>query len=267
LTQPQGCETRERIASSTGATLVCGGCIPAIEELLGHGEWLPVACTEVLSITEDIRAFRFRLLTDTDVAPIPGQHVVLQVRMGGRWVERPYTLSSSNGMSHLELMIKREPAGLLSRWLFDSLDSNAAMRVSLPRGDFVRKLDDTVDVVFLAGGIGITPGLAMARSLASRPDGPKLFLHHSVSSIEKTICRDELERIAASCESFAFELRVTGIEGRMDQSDVSTLVTRFPAAHFYLCGSDGYVIDARERLASAGIDASRIRLELFRPVG
>lgn len=264
----RGCTTVEAIASGTGATMVCGGCIPAVEELLGHGEWLPATCTEVLPLTDSVRAFRLRLPAGTDIATIPGQHVVLQVRIGGHWVERPYTVSSSgDGDWHQELMIKREPGGLLSRWLFDVLDRGVAMRVSLPRGDFCRDPDETVDVVFLAGGIGITPALAMARSLARRRGGSRLFVHHSVSSRDDALCRDELERIAAANEDFVFTVRTTGTEGRIDQDAVSRLVDRFPTARFYLCGSDGYVAAVVALLAAAGVDPDRIRLERFTPIG
>ena len=265
----EGGGTVEAIAARTAATLVCGGCVPAIREFLGQGEWTPVVCDDVRPLTQDVRAFRLRLLQPSRAAALPGQHVVLQARIRGCWVGRPYTLAAipANDGGSCEIVIKREPAGLLSRWMFDSMPENPALRISPSRGDFHLNPDHAGDVIFLAGGIGITPGLAMARSLEAARAGPRLLLHHSVSTCEQAICQRELEQLAAHLDGFEFVLRVTGVAGRLGPTDVSDLVDRHPDGQFYLCGGEDYVESVHALLGTAGVAPADIRIERFTPVG
>ena len=263
-----GCNTIDQLAARSMATRVCGGCVPSIKEFLGQGEWLPAVldCSEMCA--PDIRMFRLRLLHGEARPAIPGQHLILQARIGGRWIERPYTISSASGTrGYYELVVKREPEGLLSPWLFDSLDTKSAIRVSLPRGSYYLDADNNADVVFLAGGIGITPALAMARTYAASPGQWRLHIDHSVSRREQAICHDELKTIAARSRRITFNLRVTRHEGRLNASSIEALAERLPDARFYLCGSSRYVESVEMLLKQAGIPIDRIRFELFAPVG
>ena len=137
----------------------------------------------------------FRLRTPTGGTPtLPGQHVVVQARIRGRWVERPYTIASVPGTDGCyELVVRRERQGLLSRWLFDQLNEGGALRLSPPQGTFCIAPGHAQDVVFLAGGIGITPALAMARSMVMLPGSWALAIDHSVSTEEQGVYRGEFE--------------------------------------------------------------------------
>lgn len=85
------------------------------------------------TLAPDIRMFRIRLLNGEAPPAIPGQHLIIQGRIGGRWIERPYTITSAPGArGTYEVIVKRERQGLLSRWLFDSLDEGTALRSSPP---------------------------------------------------------------------------------------------------------------------------------------
>ena len=263
-----GCNTLDKLAAKSMAGRVCGGCVPAIKEFLGQGDWMPAVfdCTEPHA--PDIRMFRLRLLRGEAKPAIPGQHLVLQARIGGRWIERPYTISSASGTpGYYEIVVKREPRGLLSPWLFDSLETSSAIRVSPPRGSYYLDSDNTADVVFLAGGIGITPALAMARTYAASARTWRLHVDHSVSFKEQAICDHELGMIAARSEGITFNLRVTRGDSRLNASSIEALKERHPDAQFYLCGSPGYLESVEGLLTQAGIARNRIHVELFSPVG
>jgi ferredoxin-NADP reductase len=231
-----GCDTLDELAAKSMATRVCGGCVPVIKEFFGQGEWMPAVCDATQTVAPDIRMFRLRLLDGECSPSIPGQHLVIQARIGGRWIERPYTISSPPRTPRYEVIVKREPLGLLSRWLFDSMDGGSALRVSPPRGNYRLDPTKTEDVVILAGGIGITPGLAMARAYAAVPRTWHLHIDHSVSHEEQAICDQELSDLAAESAGLTFNLRVTRRDGRLNAAALEPLNTAYPEACYYLCG-------------------------------
>lgn len=262
-----GCDTLDKLAAKSMATRVCGGCVPAIKEFFGQGEWMPAVCDGSQTMAPDIRMFRLRLLEREGPPSIPGQHLVIQARIGGRWIERPYTISSAPRTPRYEVIVKREPRGLLSRWLFDTMDGGSALRVSPPRGDYRLDPSNSADVVILAGGIGITPGLAMARAYAAVPRTWHLHIDHSVSSVEQAICDQELRALAEQSAGLTFNLRVTRRDGRLDAAALEALTATYPGAYFYLCGSPGYIESVAALLTQADVADSHIRVELFSPVG
>jgi nitric-oxide synthase len=263
----KGAGTLEQIARENRATLVCGGCIPAVKEFLGQDEWRATICESSLILAPDIR--RFRLRTSSRGPPtLPGQHVVVQARIRGRWVERPYTIASAPSVDGCyELVVRRERKGLLSNWLFDQLDEGGALRLSAPRGTFCIAPGDEGHIVFLAGGIGITPALAMARSIAALPGSWALAIDHSVSTEEQGVYRHELESLSHARPRVTFRLRVTGREGRISPADIAIYLRRYPQATFLICGSPSYVAGVTVLVEGCAVPASRIRSERFIPWG
>jgi nitric-oxide synthase len=263
----KGCSTVEQIARENRATLVCGGCIPTVKEFLGQEEWLAATCESSLALASDIRVFRLRTASGGP-SSLPGQHVIVQGRIRGRWVERPYTIASAPGTDKCcELVVRRERQGLLSRWLFDQLGEGGALRLSPPRGTFCIAPGHSQDVVFLAGGIGITPALAMARSIPMLPGSWALAIDHSVSTEGQGVYRDELESLSYEHPRIAFRLRVTGREGRIGPADIVAYVQHYPDATFCICGSTGYVAGVTAVVEGCGVPGPHIEVERFTPWG
>ncbi len=261
-----GCRTVEQVARATRATRDCGSCTASIKELLGEAEWTPARCDAILPVTEDVRTFRLRPLRSMCLPWLPGQHIVVQALIDGRLVARPYTISGAAGgeQAYYEITIKREPNGTMSQWLFDRLRGDSELRVSAPAGTFTLAEDQTRDVVCLVGGIGVTPALAMARTLAVAPRGFRLFVDYSVTRTSQAIYREELECFPRKNPDIRVNLRVTERDGRLDAHYVWMLSREYPDASFYLCGRRAYM-DAMERnLADAGVAAERVAVLNFR---
>src|SRR5262249_41669643 len=138
----QGKQTPEALTTLTGAGTVCGTCIVRLKEMVGRADWTPVKIVATRDFPEDIRAFRL-VPTSGAVKPSrPGQHIVLQGQIEGKWVQRAYTLSSSSQESeHYELTIKREPHGVFTQWLFNQRPENAMIQASSPQGTYYLDID------------------------------------------------------------------------------------------------------------------------------
>jgi nitric-oxide synthase len=267
------CHTLEAVARRTRATMVCGGCAPLVRELLGRSEWTAARVVESVPLTDDVRAFHVRPAAGRCRPYLPGQHVVLQARIDNRWIQRAYTLSAAPDTGdRYEITVKREPKGVFSRWLFDRLRPDSMLRVSEPAGHYHLAEDETRDVVCLVGGIGVTPALAMGRALAARPRPIRLHIDYSASEPGEVVHRDELLSLPARNSAISVHLRLTRREGRFGAADARDLVTQFPGAVFYLCGSESFMTAVAGLLSAAGVGDDRINIEVFvvageKPVG
>lgn len=263
-----GCHTAELVAQRTRATLVCGGCLPTVREMLGVADWTPARCTSVTPLGESVRAFRLQPLDGAVASFHPGQHLVVQGRVGEHWVQRAYTISSApGGGDAYEITVQREPEGVFSCWLFQRSPGDALLRISPPGGTYHLPADGPVDAVCLAGGIGITPALSMARALALAPGRGRLHVEHSVSDWAQAVACDELRTLAARHPHISYRIRTTRTQGRLDAAAVRALAQDRPAATFYLCGSAGYMAAMATHLVTAGVAPDRIRQEHFRVAG
>jgi ferredoxin-NADP reductase/CRP-like cAMP-binding protein len=263
-----GCHTVEQVAQRTRATLICGGCLPTVREMLGVADWTPARCTSVTVLGERVRAFRLQPL-DRPVVPFhPGQHLVVQGRIGEHWVQRAYTISSAPGTGDgYEITVQRETDGVFSRWLFERSPGDTLLRISPPGGNYHLPAEGPVDAVCLVGGIGVTPALSMARALAHAPGRGRLHIEHSVSELAQAVALDELRDLAARHPHITCQVRATRTQGRLDAAEVLALTLARPAATFYLCGSVGYMAAIAAHLAVAGVAADRVRQEHFRVAG
>src|SRR6185503_8164768 len=149
----------------TGCGTVCGSCVPVVVEMLGSEEWVVADVTSVRDEAPGVRSFE---LTPRDARypdARPGQHVVVEGMVRGLRLRRPYTLSSAaRHGGRLRITVKREDAGVFSRWLFDERPAAAPLRITRPRGDYVVDLSGRAAVCLVAG-IGVTPALATARTI------------------------------------------------------------------------------------------------------
>lgn len=265
----EGAHSVDEVRESTRATLVCGGCAPLVKELLGRDDWTPALVTQIETLLEDVRAFQLRPARGGCRAFLPGQHVVLQARIDGRWVQRAYTLSSAGGAQaeSYEITVKREPKGVFSRWLFERHTPDALLRVSEPGGHYLLPESQAADVVCLVSGIGLTPALAMARELAGRPRDFRLHIDCSVSAGSRRLRVEELAACSAANPRITTHWRVTGETGRLDERAVRVLVETYPGADFYLCGSEGFLQTAQGCLRACGVPETRIKVEVFLAAG
>ena len=262
-----GCDQLEELQVRTSCGTVCGGCIPSVLEMLGKSTWMPVFVDEGVPIAKDIRTFRLKPRDGRVVPALPGQHIVVQAYISGTWVERPYTLSAfSVSQEHYEITLKREPLGTFSRWLFDQHQVDSLIRVSNPCGDFYWRRTG-VPLLCFVGGIGVTPALAVVRTVVHEQLSDIVHVHYSAHTAAEFVALAELRDAGRAFPNVHLTFRETSREGRLTQADVDVLVHEYPTAEYILCGPQGYLHAVAGFLAAAGVPKGRVQIEVFNHVG
>ena len=130
----------------------------------------------------------------------PGQYVGIGVQVDGKFQWRSYSVSSPPQRSFqlgsgrtIAITVRAMPEGLLSAHLVNGLAPGTIVRLALPEGDFVLPDPPPARTLFLVGGSGITPVMAMLRTLDRRDTMPDVVMHYSSPTEERMIFRDELD--------------------------------------------------------------------------
>ncbi|WP_147872536.1 NO-inducible flavohemoprotein [Stieleria maiorica] len=228
-------------------------------------------------------------LTPEDAGPLPpfkpGQYITVHIDHPHTPTSpRNYSLSDRPGQPHYRISVKREerltadaPDGLISSHLHDAIDEGHHIKLGPPCGEF------TVDpaavarpVVLLAGGIGVTPLLSMAKSIAhANPDVPIYFLQAARNSRVHAFA-DELRNLAEVASNVqthvVYDQPLPGDveDGRCDAVGVVTTEllrdwTPYADAEFYFCGPKPFMQSIHASLRELGVDEHRVRYEFFGP--
>jgi ferredoxin-NADP reductase len=121
-----------------------------------------------------------------------GQYVNLTVDVDGRRHTRCYSPANAEGSATLELTIGHHDGGLVSSYLYERARRGMVVGLAGVGGDFVLPTQRPRRVLFVSGGSGITPVMAMLRTLiAERHPGEVAFVHYAPSPAEACY-RDEL---------------------------------------------------------------------------
>ncbi|MBL6456613.1 oxidoreductase [Belnapia sp. T6] len=193
-------------------------------------------------------------LARPDGRPLPawdaGSHVDLHLPNG---LVRQYSLLGSSDPGRYLLGVKRDPVGRGgSAWLHDKVRVGDVLQLDGPRNHFPLA-EQAAHSVLIAGGIGITPLLAMAARLQAL--GSSWTLHHAVRSRGDAAFTAELAALGGHCH-----LHCDDEAGAV--LDIPALVAAAPAeAHLYCCGPAPML--ASFEAATAGRPPDRVHVEYF----
>lgn len=226
--------------------------------------------------TSDTRTFRFER-TDAPLPPFrAGQYVNLFVTVSGVRTSRPYSISSPPGKPWLELTVRRKAGGFVTSHLFEGLELGDSVESSGPVGHFYHEaLIDGDNLVFLAGGSGITPFMAMLRDFDASgafESGLRVSLLYGVRGPDSAAFLDELQELEDRQERFNFTLVVSepvkgyrGTTGLLDRLRLRRSIRGLGNKRYYLCGPTPMLELCAEALAQLRVPQHRIRQELFGP--
>ncbi|NRR33127.1 oxidoreductase [Oxalobacteraceae bacterium] len=209
-----------------------------------------------LAEAQDICSYE---LVSVDGAPLPafsaGAHIDVHVRPG---LVRQYSLCNPPHERQRYLIgVLRDPASRGgSRAMHDDVRAGMALRISAPKNHF--PLVAAQRSLLLAGGIGVTPILAMAETLSAQ--GAPFEMHYCARSPAHAAFR---ERIAQA--PFAAQVHFHYDSGDAAQKlDLAALLAGLDrGTHIYLCGPAGFIGHVRGTAKAQDWPGDQLHLEYF----
>ncbi|WP_395693977.1 ferredoxin reductase [Nocardioides sp.] len=199
----------------------------------------------------------------------PGQYVGIGVQVDGRFQWRSYSVSSPprrDGRT-IAITVRAMPEGKLSSHLVNGLEPGTIVRLARPEGDFVLPEPPPAKMLFLVGGSGVTPVMAMLRTMdrRSRRGGaamPDVVMHYSSPTPERMIFRDELDRLEREHDGLTVHRLHTDTEGMLDLADLDTICPDWRERETYACGPAPMLDAITEHFERAGLE-ERLHFERF----
>lgn len=243
--------------------------------------WRPFRIARIVDESSVIRSFHLEPADGKGiVAHEAGQHLPIRVRPdpAAEPVLRTYTLSTAPSDGHYRISVKRQ--GLVSNHLHDDLVVGDMIEARAPAGGFVIDPLESRPAVLLAAGVGITPMLAMLRSivfegLRKRRIRPTIMFVAARSLAERAFDQ-ELADLAAQSGGAVRVIRllemtegaIPGVdfdaEGRIGV-DLFRQTLPFDAYDFYMCGPPPFMQGLYDQLSDLGVPDARIHAEAFGP--
>jgi hypothetical protein len=120
-------------------------------------------CTMVLDDSANVKTFCIQTALPSWFHYAPGQFITIEAEIDGKKHSRCYTLSSSPSRPLCAAITVKATGGPVSSWLHRHLKVGDKLRASAPSGIFSFHHHPAHKYLFLAGGVGITPLMSMAR--------------------------------------------------------------------------------------------------------
>jgi len=241
----------------------------------GKIRWLGrLALTEVEDVTHNVKTFRFRP-PDGGQIPfdyLPGQFLTLHIAPGGIPTKRSYTIASTpTWRDRIEITVKREDRGLVSRWLHDELRVGDQVEIEAPNGTFFFREEEAKSVVLIAGGVGITPMMSVARYLTDTSWSGKVHLVLGFRAPREFIFREELAELEARNANLSVTVTMSrlgdepwrGAVGRIDAALLASAVPDIVTQRVHLCGPPSMMEAVKAALIGLGVPETQIKTEAF----
>jgi ferredoxin-NADP reductase len=194
----------------------------------------------------------------------PGQYVGIGIQVKGKFHWRSYSISSAPRKSGrtLAITVRAMPEGFLSSHLVSGLEPGAIIRLAAPNGDFVLPEPPPEKILFLVAGSGITPVMAMLRTLDRRGTMPDVVVAYSSPTADRMIFRDELREMSDKHEKLQLHEQHTDDDGMLEMSDLERVCPDWKERETYACGPAPMLDAAEEHWEEAGLE-DELHLERF----
>ncbi|NYD77165.1 1,2-phenylacetyl-CoA epoxidase subunit PaaE [Arthrobacter cupressi] len=268
-----------------------------------------LAVSEVRRLTEDAIEVTFAVPAELagQYDYLPGQYVALRTTLPDESgepheVRRSYSIcaeprSFGDGSSEIRVAIKKDLGGIFSTWANAELKAGDTLDVMSPQGAFISKhgkdgstvqhnvmnsmnhpeelAGDAGSFVAIAAGSGITPVIAIARTLLAANPETRFDLIYANKAAMDVMFLEELADLKDKYPSrlalhhvLSREQRIAPLmTGRIDSEKLQALLSSAIHAEdideWFLCGPFELVQLCRDTLAARGVAPEHVRFELF----
>jgi propane monooxygenase reductase subunit len=239
------------------------------EEVLRDGIALQTKLMRVETLeplTHDIHRL---VLSGAKLEYKPGQYVDIKIPDSDE--VRSFSMANLPG-DEIELMIKVYPDGKFSSLLAgDGIQEGQELEVTGPYGVFTLRDKSERPLLFIGGGAGMAPILALLRSMAEKGSERPAVYYYGARGPSDLFHLDELAELERQLPNFRFVPALSHCEDDADWDGerglitdvVSRLEEELGEVDAYLCGPPPMVDAAIAMLDQGGVPESRVYFDKF----
>jgi len=183
--------------------------------------------------------------------------------------------TSSREDGRLEFVIKVYPDGLFSHFLDTQLAAGDRLNLSGPYGMFTLREGHEADLVFVGGGAGMAPILALLRSMSERGIKRKATYYYGARRRRDLCFEDELRALEQTIEGFRYVPALSEPDESDDWDGEVGMITDvvkkhesdLKGAHAYVCGPPPMVEAAMPLLTALGVPDKHVYYDKFTTTG
>lgn len=207
-------------------------------------------------VAKNIEIFWFK--PDMPVHYVAGQYIELNISHDSpdnRKTKRWFTLSSSPTEGLLAITTRLDPERKSSfKKALSDLVVGDSVPALMPMGDFVLPKNKSIPLVFIAGGIGITPYRSILKYLSDSGEKRDITLIYAVKDRAEIAFEDIIT------ES---DIKLINHHGSLKAEDVLRYTGKITNQAVYISGPENMVEILQKRLISNGISIAQIRTDFF----
>lgn len=212
-----------------------------------------------------------RLQLNSPIQFQAGQYINLN--MPG--VEGPRAFSIANKPSEdtvLELHVRRVPGGAGTGYIHEQLQVGDTLSLSGPYGQFFTRKSAPEDLIFIAGGSGLSSPQSMVLDLLEHGDRRKITLLQGARNLSELYNRNLFEQLAQQHENFIYvpaldnplpEDGWEGFSGYVHEAAIDHFGGQFAGHKAYLCGPPPMIDAAITALMQGRLFERDIYMERF----
>jgi predicted ferric reductase len=170
----------------------------------------------------------------------------------------PFSISSNPNGDNLQIIIKS--LGDFTAKL-ENLEPGLAVEIEGPYGKFSYLNISNKNQIWVAGGVGITPFISMARSLDN--NGYNIDLYYAVKNESETVLLNELKELEQN-KKIKLIPWYSAEKGYLNAQAISEITTDFKNRDILLCGPAPFMFSIRKQLLELNIKKKNIHFENFK---
>ena len=227
----------------------------------------------IVSETPSVKTFRLRA-PGNGALPFtfaPGQFLNVAFGIGGARMNRSYSISSSpSERDYVDLTVKREARGAVSRHIFDLTKVGDEIEAGGPVGTFTFSGTEADSIVLIAAGVGITPLMSIARHLSEQSWPGDIFFIYACRTpadfiFEKAIAalghRNPKLHVLVTMSNPGPDWK--GPRGRITKELLTQAIPDLASRRVHLCGPPAMMDAAKALLAELRVTPERLKTESF----
>jgi propane monooxygenase reductase subunit len=224
----------------------------------------------ITPVTHDLRHLVLRLTEPGELKFFPGQYV--DIAVPGAEHTRSFSMANTSSREgRLEFVIKVYPGGVFSEFLDRRLRVGDRLELTGPFGVFTLRDNLDARLVFLGGGAGLAPILALLRSMAERGIDRRTTFYYGARGEHDLCFGDELRALEQQLPRFSYVPALSEQDWDGESGLITDVVKRLEpdltGADAYVCGPPPMVEAAIPLLERLGVATKHIYYDKFTTTG